>query len=168
MAETIRFRTALGGFNRQDVANYIETSSKKHREELSQLKDELTCAQAEKKAALEQVKTLTAQLEALQEGKEPVSAPAIEDPEALELAAYRRAEAAERTANQRIRRQIDRLMEVMNDASSEHAGSSEELKAVMQSVMAGVEEMQELFTRVNGSFQKTETAMAELKKELAE
>lgn len=168
MPEMIRFRTALGGFNRADVANYIEASAKKHREELSALKDELACANAEKREALEKLAALNARLEALNEGKEVASAPVIEDPEALELAAYRRAEAAERTANQRIRRQIDRLMEVMNDASSEHAGSSEELKAVMQSVMAGVEQMQELFTRVNGSFTKTENAMAELKQELAE
>jgi len=169
MPETIRFRTALGGFNRADVANYIENTAKKHQKELSALKDELTCAQAEKRDALEKLQALTAQLEALQEGREPApQQPAIEDPEALELAAYRRAEAAERTANQRIRRQIDRLMEVMNDASSEHAGSSEELKAVMQSVLAGVEQMQSLFERVNGSFNKTETAMAELKQELAE
>lgn len=168
MQETIRFRSALSGFNRADVANYIESSAKKHQRELSALKDELTCAKAEKQDALDKVKNLTAQLEALMEGREPVCETLPEDPEALELAAYRRAEAAERTANQRIRRQMDRLMEVMNDASNEHAESSEELKAVMQSVASGVEQMQELFQRVSGSFAKTEDAMAELKSELTE
>ena len=91
--EMTRFRTQLGGYHRADVANYIEKTAKAHGAELSRLKDELACANAEKQAAQAQVKDLTAKLEAALEGNPVVQEAAPEDPEALELAAYRRAEA---------------------------------------------------------------------------
>jgi uncharacterized coiled-coil DUF342 family protein len=52
MAEYKRFRASIGGFNRQDVADYIEQMCSEHREQLLACRkecDELkqACAQAE-------------------------------------------------------------------------------------------------------------------------
>jgi chromosome segregation ATPase len=171
MQDITRFRTALAGFNRSDVARYIETSAKQHKEELSKWKDELSVAQAEKLAALEKVKELSARLESVEAGAPaPVATPAEipADPAAMELAAYRRAEQAERAARQRIHRQMERLSDLMQDVTSEQAGSSQEMQALIQSMVESVEKLQTLFARVGNAFSKTESAMEELKNEIAD
>lgn len=42
----LKFRTALGGFNRQDVQQYIEQTAAAHREELARLQERLERAEA--------------------------------------------------------------------------------------------------------------------------
>ncbi len=169
MQDLTRFRTALAGFNRSDVARYIEQSAKQHKEELSKLKDELSIAQGEKLSAQEKVKELSARVAAMEEGKPaPVAESLPDDPAAMELAAYRRAEQAERAAKQRIHRQMERLSDLMKDVTNEQAGSSQEMQALIQSMVESVEKLQTLFTRVGNAFSKTENAMEELKNEIAD
>ena len=77
MQEFHRFRTQLGGFNRADVADYIEKTAKAHSEEVTRLRDELLCANAkvqELTAKLKNVgevrqlvQTVTAEMTRLQE-----------------------------------------------------------------------------------------------------
>lgn len=162
-----RFRTALSGFNRADVANYIERTAREHQEEVRRLKDENTRLQAEKQKALAEARELTQRLEAVSQGK-PDPAPAPEDPETQELAAYRRAEAAERTANQRIRRRMDQLDELLTAACDAHAAGGEEMKALMASVTEDLDKLLSLFDRMEGSFRDTGKAMEELKKDTEE
>ena len=160
-----RFRTALSGFNRADVANYIERTARQHQEELRRLKDENALLQAEKQKALSEVQALTARLEAMAEGRpEPVAPP--EDPEAQELAAYRRAEAAERTANQRIRRRMEQLEELLSNTSAAHAAGSEEMKALMASVTENMDQLLDLFARLEKASNETQAAMEELKQDI--
>jgi len=160
-----RFRTALSGFNRADVANYIERTAREHQEEVRRLKDENTRLQAEKQKALSDVQELNARLEAVSQGK-PDPAPAPEDPEAQELAAYRRAEAAERTANQRIRRRMEQLEELLSNTSAAHAAGSEEMKALMASVTENMDQLLDLFARLEKASNETQTAMEELKQDI--
>ena len=158
-----RFRTALSGFNRADVANYIERTAREHQEEVRRLKDENTRLQAEKQKALTDVKELTQRLEAVNQGK-PDPAPVPEDPEAQELAAYRRAEAAERTANQRIRRRMDQLEELLTAATQANTAGGKEMKALMSSVTEDLDKLLGLFDRMEASCRETGAAMEELKK----
>mgnify|MGYP003295968042 CR=1 FL=1 len=160
-----RFRTALSGFNRADVANYIERTAREHQEEVRRLKDENTRLQAEKQKALSDVQELNARLEAVSQGK-PDPSPAPEDPEAQELAAYRRAEAAERTANQRIRRRMEQLEELLSNTSASHAAGSEEMKALMASVTENMDQLLDLFARLEKASNETQTAMEELKQDI--
>ena len=160
-----RFRTALSGFHRADVANYIERTAREHQEEVRRLKDENTRLQAEKQKALSDVQELNARLEAVSQGK-PDPAPAPEDPEAQELAAYRRAEAAERTANQRIRRRMEQLEELLSNTSAAHAAGSEEMKALMASVTENMDQLLDLFARLEKASNETQTAMEELKQDI--
>ena len=54
MADFSKFRSALNGFNRSDVANYIETSSAQHQTALQELQkqiDTLTSDLAQAQAA---------------------------------------------------------------------------------------------------------------------
>lgn len=122
MAEIQNFRSALGGFNREDVVRYIEYMNNKHSAELEQLNNQLQAArealsQAKAQGDVTQLKTqleeaqarcqeLEAQLaeaqacaEAPQEAAQAVQTPAVSS--ADELEAYRRAERAERLARDR-------------------------------------------------------------------
>lgn len=59
MAEEIgRFRGALGGFNRRDVAQYIEQTAKEHREQVEALQAQLEQERAEKAALAEELEGL--------------------------------------------------------------------------------------------------------------
>ena len=77
MAVIQQFRTAVGGFNRQDVQNYIEQMASGHRKELEelqkrldevqdqgmQLESALFAAREELQSAIEELERLRAQLE---------------------------------------------------------------------------------------------------------
>lgn len=125
MATTLNFRTSLGGFNREDVIQYIEYTNSKHANQIHQLMDEAEELRRKLNEAsavqdlTETVNQLTAKLEeaaARQAVLEQENAALIADNEelknaqteaatnaisALELEAYRRAEQAERNAKAR-------------------------------------------------------------------
>ena len=106
MAGVQNFRTAFGGFNRQDVVNYIEYINNKHCSELEQLNTQLQTAQealsqatdnSELLAKLEAAEARCAELEdQLAAGGQVV----VASPD-NELETYRRAERAERLARDR-------------------------------------------------------------------
>ena len=114
MAAQQNFRTALNGFNREDVVRYIEQLNAKHAAQVSNLTAELEYLQnqqptvpapAENEELVEQqaarirelfdrCKELEAELDALKAGRSQNVLPAANQ----ELEAYRRAERAERLA----------------------------------------------------------------------
>ena len=61
MATIQHFRTALGGFNRQDVVNYIEYLNNQHNSQIQQLNTQLQTALSQSSPA--QVSALQAQLD---------------------------------------------------------------------------------------------------------
>lgn len=109
MAANQNFRSALNGFNREDVVQYIEYMNHKHATQVNQLTTEiqtLSAALAECKqrpdlsAELAEAQTKCAALEA---EIAALRAQADARPQAdSELDAYRRAERAERIANDRV------------------------------------------------------------------
>ena len=138
-----RFRSALGGFNRQDVVQYIEYMNNKHNAELTQLRNQLQAAQealdkvsdtAELQAQLEVAEARCAELEeALASGGQLITAP--DD----ELEVYRRAERAERLARERAAQIYAQANAVLADAtvkveaiSDDMAGLYEQFSAKMQ------------------------------------
>ncbi|MEI3262800.1 MAG: hypothetical protein V8S11_13525 [Flavonifractor plautii] len=66
MSDTeLQFRTStFGGFQKQDVLNYIETSNQEHREKLEAVRRELAEAEAAKAAQAEETAAAQAQTEA--------------------------------------------------------------------------------------------------------
>lgn len=56
--ESGRFRGALGGFNRRDVAQYIEKMAKEHQEQTAALQAQLDQARKEKEALAEELEGL--------------------------------------------------------------------------------------------------------------
>ena len=114
MASVKNFRSALGGFNRDDVVRYIEYMNNKHNAELEQLKTQLQTAQEELAKAdntelltkLEAAEDRCAALECYEARCAELEAQLAERPAAtaapdVELETYRRAERAERLARDR-------------------------------------------------------------------
>ena len=113
MADFSKFRTAFNGFNRVDVAEYIENTALEHRRELEQLRAENKRLLAEKQAAEEALRQA-------QSGAAPAEQPKQEpicNVTEQELEAYRRAEAAERSALQRAARLREKLEALCGDAA---------------------------------------------------
>ncbi len=109
MAANHSFRSALNGFNREDVVHYIEYLNAKHTAQVNQLEAQLeelrkTLEATAQAPVVEPVPEETpAEVEIVETpAQEPVAAPAPqEDLVSRELAAYRRAERAERAAKER-------------------------------------------------------------------
>ena len=153
MAVTHNFRSALGGFNREDVVHYIEYLNTKHNSALNQLKsenqnltDELNALRAkpdmqaecaklqEENAALQaQVEALTAQLEQAQQ-----AVPLADS----ELEAYRRAEKAERTAKERARQIYCQATGALADATTQVDEAAEQFKLLSQRISTQLADMQ--------------------------
>lgn len=117
MAVNHNFRSAMGGFNREDVVHYIEYMNTKHNEEIAAAKEEMAqlrqnARTAEDLAHTAELETrcadLTAQLEQALADKAALEAKCAEleakvasSTHEKELDAYRRAEAIERQAKER-------------------------------------------------------------------
>lgn len=134
MAAVQNFRTALGGFNRQDVVSYIEYINNKHNSELEQLNTQLQTAQealaqatdnSEILAKLEAAEARCAELETLLAAAGQVVV-ASED---SELETYRRAERAERLAR-------DRAAQIYAQANAALADATVKVEAISDSMNA--------------------------------
>ncbi len=137
-----RFRSALGGFNRNDVVQYIEYLTNHYQSQIQQLNTQLENAQAAPSDS-----DLQAQLDAaLARCAELEEKLAQGGSEGAELETYRRAEKAERMANERARQIYDKANAALADAcvKAEEAANqistaadqaTQHLKAYEQSVM---------------------------------
>ena len=132
------FRSAFNGFNREDVVRYLEYITNKHSAQVNQLQSDLHSAEkalAQQKAqpnlaqelealraelaqlqqkhtaALEENDALRAQMEQLQAAQA-----AVVSRNEAELEAYRRAERAERQAQQRAEQLISQAHGILSDA----------------------------------------------------
>ena len=166
------FRSAFNGFNRDDVVHYLEYLNTKHADQINQLvsekeflRDQLNAApkidpaQEEKLHDLEsrcaELERNNADLErrcaelqsALEEAKKAAQ------PTAMELEAYRRAERAERMANERAERICSRANGILADAAArvdDAAAQMEQLRGLadvsrksLQDAMAAMKQLGE-------------------------
>ena len=136
MAETHRFRSALGGFNREDVVHYIEYLNTKHTAQVNQLASEN--------------EFLRQQLERLQANSTP--APAAEEnvPSCTEaeLEAYRRAERTERNARERAEQIYRQATATLADATALVDGAAAQLESMADAVK---EQLSQLQSAIEGS-----------------
>ena len=147
------FRTAMNGFNKQDVVRYIEYLNNQHNAQVAQLKNQLRNAQTavddqlkEKlDAALARCAELEAKLAALPAAPAVPVAPAA--PTDQELEAYRRAEQAERLAMERAQQIYTQANAVLAEvtlkaeaASAQVAATAEQVAAQMLTTKATLEE----------------------------
>lgn len=133
----VRFRTAVGGFHKGDVTEYISKTAAVHKETQAKLQKELARLEEENAKLREQILLLEAAMTVEEESETPKA----ESVEELELAAYRRAEAAERLANQRARKFYDQMDGIAQDASQALTAVA---KAAEESLNAVVDQVNSL------------------------
>ena len=140
MAAFQNFRSAVGGFNREDVVRYIEYINNKHSSQINQLNTEMQALQ-EELAQLRGQTDLSAQLEeanariAQLEQERDVLAAQVEQmvnrPQTdSELEAYRRAERAERMARDRAAQIYAQANAALADATVKVEAASEAMTAM--------------------------------------
>ena len=153
MAEFQNFRSALGGFNREDVVHYIEYINHKHATQLNQLKTEIQALQAEMAAQKEVVRidtALTQQLENAnariaqleQELEAAKAVPVPQEKSEDELEAYRRAERAERRAAERVAQMYDQAHATLADAAARADDSATQVSELANTLNLQLQQLQ--------------------------
>ena len=157
MAETHRFRSALGGFNREDVVHYIEYLNTKHTAQVNQLTSE--------------VEFLRQQLERAQAAS-PVEAaveapaePAIQNFTEAELEAYRRAEATERNARERAEQIYRQATGTLADATALVDDAAAQLGAMADSVKEQLAQLQSAIETSKASLKDAAAIMSTIRPE---
>ena len=153
MAVSKNFRSALGGFNRQDVVRYIEYMNNQHNAELEQLNTQLKLAQEKQNDNTE----LLAQLEAAQARCAELEAQLTVSGQAVpvtgdELEAYRRAERAERLAR-------DRAAQIYSQANAALADATVKIETISDGMITLT---QQLETQMQDAKQKLQEAVASM------
>ncbi len=155
-----RFRTAIGGFHKGDVAEYIAKISREFGEEAQQKDRRIEALQQENLSLREQLNILMAASPILEE----IPAPAEPEAEAappvteLELEAYRRAEATERLANQRAKKLYMDMESICHNADAEfeaaRAVADETAQAVLKQAQVLDEACKKLTAALHSSRQE--------------
>ena len=151
--QTQRFRSALNGFNREDVVQFIQSLTARHDRDLSDLKEENTRLQADlDKSELEadtlrqrisELETQVAEANAaLEAAAAPQPEPERPDWDAQELAAYRRAEEVERQSRERAKQLHRELTGLVADASVQMEEANDALSEAMAQITEDLTRLQ--------------------------
>ena len=161
MAAQQNFRSAFNGFNREDVAHYLEYINTKHTNQINQLtaeNEELRSRldqqpQEDQQALIESLQAecaaLNARIEELLAEKEQAEAAAAEPvvvaapvDASAELEAYRRAERAEREAKERADLVYYQANSVLTEATAKVDGLAAEITDMADQVMSQLTQLQ--------------------------
>ena len=157
MADTMNFRRALGGFNREDVVQYIEYMNSKNTfavnqlksenqkllEELEQLRanpvrdtelEEQLCEKDEEIAQLKQ---------ALADAEQKASNRMVTE----ELEAYRRAERVERAAQERTQQIYRQVTGTLAETATQVDEAADHFKRLSQELSGHMAQMQDMVDR---------------------
>lgn len=158
MAIAHNFRTALGGFNRQDVVQYIEYMQNKHRSELEQLNTQLQAALSQAKP---QDADLLARLEAAQKriAELETAIAQVALPTGDELEAYRRAERTERAAKERAAQIYTQANAVLSDTTLKVDAAAAQIGSFVEQMAVQLQAAQD---SVNGTKEILQDASAAL------
>lgn len=143
------FRTAIGGFNRQDVVQYIEYMNNTHNAKVEQLNTQLQTLRAELEksngaansdlhAQLEQALARCAELEA----QLAQNAAGNAQPTDSELEAYRRAERTERLARERAAQIHAQANAALADATLKVDSAAQQIGGVADQLIVQLENYQ--------------------------
>ena len=172
MAGFQNFRSAFNGFRREDVVHYIEYMNNKHNSQIEQLNSQIQVLQAElaqTKASptanaelqqdLDNANAKIAELEAL------LAAEGVPVKSGDELEAYRRAERAERMAQERAAQIYTQANAVLADASVKVESVSELIGSIADSVTAQLQEYQQSVEGTKATIEEAVAAMYAIRPE---
>ena len=156
------FRPAFNGFNRQDVVRYIEYLNHQHNAQIEQLNNQLQNGsfpvnnelQAKLDAALKRCAELEAQLAA---------GPAVTTEQELE--AYRRAERAERVAQERAQQICTQANAILADAAAKAEAATARIAELARQTSTQLQAYQEAIAGTQDLFQDAVAALYAIKPE---
>lgn len=156
------FRSAFNGFNRQDVVHYIELLNHQHNAQIEQLNNQLLNAKApadpELQARLDAALARIAQLEA------QLSGSAITSTE-QELEAYRRAERAERAAQERAQSICTQANAILADTTAKAEAASAQIAQLATQANEQLKAYQDAVSGSQELFQEAVAALSAIKPE---
>lgn len=154
MAPLHHFRSALSGFNRQDVVNYIEYLNNQHNIEVQQLKSQLQLAN-EKKADPALQAQLDAALARCEELEQQLAAKGdLASCTEQELEAYRRAEKAERQAQTRAHQIYEQANAALADATAMADVAAQRISAITEETVVQLKACQASVLETKADFQQ--------------
>lgn len=177
MAAFQNFRSALNGFNREDVVRYIEFINNKHNTQVNQLNTEIQSLQAQLDAL--QVSNsaqddLAAQLEEsraqnavmaqeMEELRQQLEQAANRPQTDSELEAYRRAERAERIAKERVSQLYAQANGLLADATVKTDDAVAQISDLTDEVCAQLSALQAALSAGANTIRDTAAAMYAIK-----
>ncbi len=168
-----KFRTAVGGFNRMDVVSYIESLSLQNQQTLKKLQEENSdlrrqIAQYEAASAPSELEEAAAEPETVELEAEAIAhaEPETASLKEQELAAYRRAEAAERTARTRASQLNQSVDEIFSEALSRFDNSGSEANALCEDLLSSYSRLQEALADIRVIYDETVSQLQALQAQL--
>ena len=169
MAAFQNFRSAVGGFNREDVVRYIEYINNKHSSQVNQLNTEIQALQ-EELAQLRSQADLTAQLEeanariaTLQQERDELAAQVeqiADRPQTdSELQAYRRAERAERIASDRVAALCQQVNGALADATAKADDTATQVGDLTDNLMVQLQQLQTVLSSGSNAMRDAAAAL---------
>ena len=199
MSEPYSFRSAINGFNRTDVVNFIESLCTEHQRALREKTQQLGRVQEERdrlEAGTLELQQTRGRLEArileleealrvceserdellaappaptVAEAPPAEAEPAAPKPDELELAAYRRAEQAERNAVVRANGIHAQLDAMLAQARAAYDGSCAELDRIGGQITEDLSRMQSVVSQLQSDFGRAQEQFSQMElPELAE
>lgn len=172
MAQTHNFRSAIGGFNREDVVRYIEYINSKHTSLVNQLKsenqalkDELAALRAQSAPAgdADLRSQLDAALARIAELEAQPNAPTEQ-----ELEAYRRAERMERAARERADAVYHKVNATLAEASTQLSGAAGSYNELVDSVVSQIDQLRSAVESGKIALENAAAAMGAIRPEETE
>lgn len=153
-----RFRTAVGGFHKGDVTDYIAKTAAQHTAELKEYQERIAALEQENEILRQQFLT-TPMPEA-----EPAPTEAVpsEDVSELELQAYRRAEAAERMANQRAKKLYQSLEAICKDTQQEFSRTDTAMAQMVNTVMEQAQALEESYKALSAVLSQSRAQLSSM------
>lgn len=169
MAAFQNFRSAVGGFNREDVVRYIEYMNNKHASQVNQLNTEMQALQ-EELAQLRAKTDLSAQLEEanariaqLEQERDSLSAQVeqmADRPQTdSELEAYRRAERTERIAADRVAQLYQQANGALADATAKADNTATQVTELTDALMVQLQQLQAVLSSGGNSMRDAAAAL---------
>ena len=159
------FRSAFNGFYKPDVVRYIEYLNNQHNAQIEQLNNQLQNAKAnmdrELQAKLDAALARCAQLEA-----QLAAAPAASQPTDSELEAYRRAERAERLAQERAQQIFTQANAILADTTVKAEAATAQIAELAAQTDAQLKAYQEAIANSQNLFQDAVAALYAIKPEI--
>ena len=172
MAAFQNFRSALHGFNREDVVHYIEYLNNVHNSKVGQLNNEIQSLRQdlEDLRNVEPTPDLTAELEAancriaeleaaLEEANQHARQLQDRPQTDSELEAYRRAERAERIAQERVNQLYQQANGILADATAHADDTAANITALADSITAQLTQLQAALASGKNAMRDTAAAL---------